>query len=165
MKFSKFLIALAAFLFSTGGAAIKACTLSGWQVASLRSGIAALVLFAYAPSSRKHWNGRTLLLAVAYAATLVLFVTANKLTTSANAIFLQSTGALYMLLLGPLVLQERIRGIDIVVIASVAAGAATSVHRQRRCWCHGDQSATRQHPCGRVWTHLGNHDHRPATPR
>ena len=31
----------AAFLFSTGGAAIKACSLGAWQVASLRSGIAA----------------------------------------------------------------------------------------------------------------------------
>ncbi|HHQ47890.1 MAG TPA: EamA/RhaT family transporter, partial [Acidobacteria bacterium] len=32
----------AAVLFSTGGAAIKACHLSGWQVASFRSGIAVL---------------------------------------------------------------------------------------------------------------------------
>jgi hypothetical protein len=34
----------AAILFSTGGAAIKACALSGWQVAGLRSGIAGLAI-------------------------------------------------------------------------------------------------------------------------
>ena len=38
---------------------------------------------------------------VAYAATVILFVQANKLTTAANAIFIQSTSPLYILLLGP----------------------------------------------------------------
>lgn len=119
------LLALAAFLFSTGGAAIKACTLTSWQVASLRSGIAALAMLAMAPAARRNWTLSlgTLPLAAAYAATLILFVAANKLTTSANAIFLQSTGPIYMLLLGPFVLKERIRRVDLVVIASVALGA------------------------------------------
>lgn len=121
---NRLLLALAAFLFSTGGAAIKACTLTGWQVASLRSGIAAITLYALVPAGRKIFHTRYLPIATAYAATLILFVTANKLTTSANAIFLQSTGPLYMLLLGPLVLKEKIRRIDLVVITSVAIGAA-----------------------------------------
>ena len=60
---------------------------------------------------------------MAYAATMILFVLANKLTTSANAIFLQSTAPLYLLLLGPLVLREPIRKIDLAVISTVAAGA------------------------------------------
>jgi len=49
-------------------------------------------------------------------------VLANKLTTSANAIFLQSTAPLYLLLLGPLVLKERIRRVDLAVVSAVAAG-------------------------------------------
>ena len=49
---------------------------------------------------------------------------ANKLTTSANAIFLQSTAPLYLLLLGPLVLREPIRRVDLFVISAVAAGAS-----------------------------------------
>ncbi len=61
---------------------------------------------------------------MAYAATLILFVLANKLTTSANAIFLQSTAPLYLLLLGPLVLRESIRKIDLAVISAVAIGAS-----------------------------------------
>jgi drug/metabolite transporter (DMT)-like permease len=87
------LLLAAAILFSTGGAAIKACSLSNWQVAGFRSGIAAVVLYIALPGARRHWNWRTWLIGLAYAATLVLFVLANKSTTSANAIFLQSTVA------------------------------------------------------------------------
>jgi drug/metabolite transporter (DMT)-like permease len=113
---------LAAFLFSTGGAAIKACSLTSWQIASFRSGIAALCMTALMPEARKNWTWRTFAVGVAYAATLIAFVAANKLTTSANAIFLQATAPLYLLLLGPLILKERIRGVDIVVFLAIAAG-------------------------------------------
>lgn len=111
-----------AVLFSTGGAAIKACSLSSWQVAGFRSGIAAAVLYLALPGARRGWTWRTWLVGLAYAATMILFVLANKLTTSANAIFLQSTAPLYLLLLGPLVLREPILKIDIAVISGVAAG-------------------------------------------
>jgi drug/metabolite transporter, DME family len=120
---NRLLLVGAALLFSTGGAAIKACSLSQWQVAGFRSGIAAVVLFMLLPGARRGWTWRTGLVGLAYAATLILFVIANKLTTSANAIFLQSTAPLYLLLLGPLVLREPIRKIDIAVISAVAAGA------------------------------------------
>jgi DME family drug/metabolite transporter len=113
----------AALLFSTGGAAIKACSLSSWQVAGFRSGIAAVVLYIALPGARRAWTRRTWLIGLAYAATMILFVLANKLTTSANAIFLQSTAPLYLLVLGPLVLREQIRRIDLAVISTVAAGA------------------------------------------
>jgi drug/metabolite transporter (DMT)-like permease len=112
-----------AVLFSTGGAAIKACTLSSWHVAGFRSGIAAAVLWLALPAARRNWNWRTWLIGLAYAATMILFVLTNKLTTSANAIFLQSTAPLYLLLLGPLVLRERILKVDIAVISGVAVGA------------------------------------------
>ena len=62
-------------------------------------------------------------MSIVYAVTLVMFVLANKLTTSANAIFLQSTSPLYFLLLSPLLLREPVRRIDLSVIAAVAAGA------------------------------------------
>jgi drug/metabolite transporter (DMT)-like permease len=120
---SRLFLFAAALLFSTGGAAIKACSLSSWQVAGFRSGIAALVLYVSIPGARRAWTGRTWLIGLAYAATMILFVLANKLTTSANAIFLQSTAPLYLLLLGPLVLREPIRKVDLAVISTVAAGA------------------------------------------
>jgi len=118
----RLLLVAAALLFSTGGAAIKAANLGGWQIACFRSGIAAIALLAALPGARRGWNLRTALVAVAYAATLILFVLANRLTTSANAIFLQATAPLYVLLLGPLLLGEPIRRADVVYIAAVGAG-------------------------------------------
>ena len=114
----------AALLFSTGGAAVKAVSLTGWQVASFRSGVAALVLLLAVPGVRKQFRWGMLPAAAAYAATLILFVLANRLTTSANAIFLQSTAPLYLLLLGPLVLKEPIRRADLVYMLAVGAGLA-----------------------------------------
>jgi drug/metabolite transporter (DMT)-like permease len=59
-----------------------------------------------------------------YAVTLTLFVNATKLTTAANAIFLQSTAPLYIVVAGPFVLGERIRRGDVVYLAGVGAGLA-----------------------------------------
>jgi len=115
-------LALAALLFSTGGAGIKAAAFTGWQIASFRSGIAAVVLWLVIPTARRSWTGRTVLVGVAYAATLVLFVLANRLTTSANTIFLQSTAPLYVLALSPWLLRERVRPADIGFMTLVALG-------------------------------------------
>jgi drug/metabolite transporter, DME family len=122
MRRYRVLLAVAAILFSTGGAAIKAIHLTAWQVASFRSGIAALVLLAALPESRRRWSWRIAPVAIAYAATLILFVVANRLTTAANAIFLQSTAPLFILLLAPLVLHEKITRGDIVYMLVVLAG-------------------------------------------
>lgn len=115
-------LAGAAVLFSTGGAAIKAAQFTSWQVASLRSGIAALALLLLLPAARRGWTWRAWLVGVAYAVTLTLFVLANKLTTSANTIFLQSTAPLYLLLLGPWLLREHVRPRDLGVMLAVAVG-------------------------------------------
>jgi drug/metabolite transporter, DME family len=115
---------MAAALFSTGGAAIKSCSLTSFQVAGFRSLVAALSLVVLMRGARRGFGPRSALVAVAYATTLVLFVLANKLTTSANTIFLQSTAPLYVLLLGPWLLGERIRRSDLVFMATVATGLA-----------------------------------------
>jgi DME family drug/metabolite transporter len=116
------LLMAAAVLFSTGGAAIKSISLTAWQIASFRSGIAALALTLFVPDGRRHWRWALLPVAAAYAATLVEFSLATKLTTSANAIFLQSTAPLYLLLIGPLVLKEPLTRSDLMFLAAVAAG-------------------------------------------
>lgn len=116
----------AALLFSTGGAVIKLTTLTSWQIAGLRSLAAAAVLFILLPESRRIAAPRVWPAAVAYAATLVLFVLGTKLTTSANAIFLQATAPLWILLLGPLLLGERNRPRDFALGAALAAGMACS---------------------------------------
>jgi drug/metabolite transporter (DMT)-like permease len=121
---NRLLLLAAAFLFSTGGAAIKSISLTAWQVASFRSAVAAAALLVLLPQALRKWTGRDLTVALAYAATMILFVAANKLTTSANAIFLQDTAPLYLLLLGPWLLHERLRRTDLLLVTLVAAGIA-----------------------------------------
>ena len=117
-------ILAAALLFSTGGAAIKAVSLGGWQIAAARSSIAALALALLIPSWRRGWTRRTLLVGMAYAATMILFVLGNRLTTAANVIFLQATAPLYLLFVGPLFLREKISRREIGVAVTLAAGMA-----------------------------------------
>ena len=119
---SRLEVLAAAALFSSGGAVIKAVHLAGWQVACLRSAVAALALFVLMREVRRRPNPRVLGVGLAYAATLILFVLANKLTTSASAIYLQSTAPLYVLLLSPWLLRERIRPRDVVFMIALACG-------------------------------------------
>ncbi len=120
----RLLILAAAFLFSTGGAAIKAAPVTPWQVASFRSAVAAVFLLLVLPDARRNWTWRMTPVAVAYAATLISFVIATRLTTAANAIILQSTAPFYVLLLSPFVLHEKIRRGDVIYMAVVASGMA-----------------------------------------
>jgi drug/metabolite transporter (DMT)-like permease len=53
---------------------------------------------------------------------LILYVLANKLTTAANTIFLQSAAPLYILLLGPWLLGERTRASDILFTGLLLGG-------------------------------------------
>ena len=119
---SKLYVVAGALLFSTGGTAIKLSTLSGWQVSCLRSFVAAIVLLLVSLRLGTVWTWRSWIVAVPYAATFTLFTLANKLTTAANAIFLQDTAPLYVLLLGPLLLRERVRALDLAFMAALVLG-------------------------------------------
>lgn len=112
----------AALLFSTGGAAVKACSLTPWQIAGFRSGLALILILLVLPASRTNWNRRTFAVALAYAATEILFVMGNKLTTAANAIFLQSIAPLHIVLLGPWLLGERLNKRDLPPLLLAAVG-------------------------------------------
>jgi drug/metabolite transporter (DMT)-like permease len=98
---------VAGALFSTGGAAVKLCQLSPWQIAGLRSLVAGVAIFVLLPRARRGWSWRIVPVAMAYAGTVVTFVFANKLTTAGSAIFLQATAPLHLAYLAPLLLGER----------------------------------------------------------
>ncbi|HSS75187.1 MAG TPA: EamA family transporter [Thermoanaerobaculia bacterium] len=119
---SRLRVLAAAALFSSGGAAIKAVHLTGWQVACFRSVIAALSLLILVREVRRRPTPRVLVVGLAYAFTMVLFVLSTKLTTAAAAIYLQSTAPLYVLLLSPWLLKESIRARDIVYMVVLALG-------------------------------------------
>ena len=114
-------VVAAALLFSTGGAGIKVESFTAAQVSMIRSGIAAVALLLWLRPRLSRPRG-AIVAGLVYAATLSLFVGATKLTTAANAIFLQSTAPLYLLILAPLILNERVRRRDVVYLTAVAAG-------------------------------------------
>ncbi len=113
---------LAAALFSTGGLAIKAIALNNWQVAGVRSAFAAAIVALLLPEARPRWRPSLFGPAFAYAAMLILFVSSTKLTTAANAIFLQATAPLYLVFLGPLLLKEPTRREDWLTLFILGAG-------------------------------------------
>ncbi len=119
---SRLQVLAAAALFSSGGALIKAVHFGGWQVASFRSMVAAAALFLLLREVRRRPTLRVLGIGVAYALTMIFFVLSNKLTTSASAIYLQSTAPLYVLLLSPWLLHERIRARDVAFMGALAVG-------------------------------------------
>ncbi|MCP3963289.1 MAG: EamA family transporter [bacterium] len=122
--FPRLQVVVAALLFSTGGVAIKSCALTSWQIASFRCGVAAVVMWLILPQARRRWDRRVVLVGLAYAATLTFYALANKATTAANSIFLQSTAPLYILLLAPVLLGERTRRRDLFLMVGMAAGMA-----------------------------------------
>jgi drug/metabolite transporter (DMT)-like permease len=115
-------LVIAALLFSTGGAAIKAAHFTGWQIASLRAGVAGITLIALMPGARRGWGWRPALVGSAYAVTCICFVLATRLTTSANAIFIQSASPLYVLLLAPLLLREPVAWRDVLLMLPIGVG-------------------------------------------
>jgi drug/metabolite transporter, DME family len=119
---SRLLLLAAAFLWSTAGAAMKLCQLSGWQIAGGRSLVAGTFLFLAVRDARRRPTVAVIATAVGYAATVTLFAVANKLTTAANAIFIQSTAPLWVVLLSPRLLGERPSRAELASIPVYALG-------------------------------------------
>src|SRR3954468_24471529 len=119
MRAAVLAVAAAAVLWSSGGLFIKLAPMPALSVACGRSLVAAIFyLLILRPNLRAaRWTT-----AAAYAGCIVTFVAATKLTTAANAIFLQYTGPAYVLLLSPLVLKEPLKRIDLVCVALSLAG-------------------------------------------
>src|SRR5216117_4440784 len=115
-------IIAAAILFSSGGAAIKWCGFDAWQLAAVRAWLALVTILALVPEARRGWSWRTVVVGFAYAATTLLYVQANKHTTAASAIFLQSTSPLFILLLAPWLLGEHATRRDIGQMAIMGVG-------------------------------------------
>src|SRR5664280_630143 len=92
-------VLIAAVLWSSGGILIKLVTLHPMQISFFRGIFAALVFAIIFRKKAFIFNGLTFVNGIFYAAILILFVIATKLTTAANAIFLQYTAPIYVCLL------------------------------------------------------------------
>jgi drug/metabolite transporter (DMT)-like permease len=116
------LLILTALLWSFGGILIKWVQWNPMAISGMRSAIGALTILAVFRGLKFTWSRDQIGGAVAYAGTVTLFVVATKLTTAANAILLQYTAPIHVVLFGPWFLGEPSRPRDTLSIAVLLGG-------------------------------------------
>ncbi len=113
-------ISFTAFLWSTSGFFIKYLTINAFQISFFRSLIAALTVFFITMAHKKklkfEFDKVSNFAAIFYAGILILFVLATKMTTAANAIFLQFTAPMYLVVLEPFFLKTKFDSKNVVTI-------------------------------------------------
>jgi len=98
---------------------------SDWQPLSIlagRSALAAGLFYVYLRGRRFRITPLHLVGATTFLATQYLYITSIKMTTAANAIFLQYTAPIYVMILGAWWLKERPTRADGVSVIAVMAG-------------------------------------------
>lgn len=115
------LLATAA-LWSIGGLLIKSVQWNSFGIAGARSFIALFVFLPFIRQCRFRLSVPMVAGTIAYSLTTILFTTANKLTTAANAILLQYTAPVFVIILASVFLHERMSRIDVLCVAGVLAG-------------------------------------------
>ncbi len=114
------LVALAALLWSSSGLFIKVLPLGALQIAFARSLVAALTIALVVklrggrPFPRP--DALAFACAAAYAGVLIFFVAATKLTTAANAIFLQFSAPIYLVFLEPRLAGRPVARRDLLAV-------------------------------------------------
>lgn len=111
-----------AILWSSGGLFIKLITLTPMQISFFRCLIAAIVFALLFRTKILRLNFLALVNSFAYAAVLILFVIATKTTTAANAIFLQSTAPIYVLIFEPIITKTKLQRINVITISVTFLG-------------------------------------------
>jgi drug/metabolite transporter (DMT)-like permease len=117
-------LVITAILWSSGGALIKLVSWNPVAIAGGRSLIAALVFLVVLGKPKFSFSLMQIGGAVSYALTVILFVTANKMTTAANGILLQYTAPLFAAVLGAWFLKEKVKKADWILIFFVTAGVS-----------------------------------------
>lgn len=115
-------MAATAFLWSIAGLFIKVIDWNPIAIAGMRSFIASIVILIYLKRPVIHFSFPQIAAAIANAATMLLFVCANKTTTAANAIILQYIAPVSTAFIGAILLKERTRIEHYAAIPVVLAG-------------------------------------------
>lgn len=117
-------IVLAALFWSLAGVFIKFLDLHPLAIVFYRSLFASLVFVPFLKVADFRLNGTLLISAITYTAAISAFVSANKLTTAANAIVLQYTAPVFVFLFARLALGERITSGNILTLSASMVGVA-----------------------------------------
>ena len=118
------LVFLASIFYSLGGICMKGIPWNGMAVNGGRTAIAVVVMGAYLLITKQklRFNRWILLGAVSVSLTNILFAIANKMTTAANAIVLQYTAPIFVIVLTALFMRKRPGGLDLGACAVVFGG-------------------------------------------
>ena len=115
-------LALTAFLWSTSGIAIKLVSWNPLAISGIRSLIAATLLVTVTRGFHFPRTGIGIAASVSYAATMITFVMANKMTTSANAIFLQYLSPAFVAVFAVFLLREFTSRMDWIILSGLIGG-------------------------------------------
>lgn len=121
-RFGIIMTILAATLWSTGGLFIKLLPLDAFSILFYRSFYAAVIFIIIFRKSLFRFNKLSLVSILFYAPLLIAFVASTKLTTAANAIFLQYTAPAVVLLLEPYFIRTKLTKINIFTVGVCFAG-------------------------------------------
>ncbi len=116
------LIILAAILWSSSGLLVKVITWSPLAILGARSLIASGVFLLYLRRWPRRITRWQMAGAAGYLGAQFFFITATKLTTAANAIFLQYTAPVYVSVLAYWLLGERPHRADWLTMAVIFVG-------------------------------------------
>lgn len=112
----------AALLWSSGGLFIKLISLSAMHLSFFRCSIAAITFALIFRKRILLFNKLSIINSLFYAVVLITFVIATKTTTAANAIFLQATAPIYVLIFEPLFNKTRYERINIITVGVCILG-------------------------------------------
>lgn len=115
---------LAAFLWSFAGVVTKYIPWNAMTIAAMRGAIAAVTIALVRRRWRVKLNFPTVASGICMAATTVLFMYANKMTTAANAIVLQYTAPIYIVLLSILLYRKKPKVLEIGTVLVTIGGIA-----------------------------------------
>jgi len=120
----RLLILAAALLWSLAGVFIKFLDVPPLTIVFYRSFFAALVFTPFVRRADWQVNGAVLVSVLTYTAAISAFVSANKLTTAANAIVLQYTAPIFVFLFARVVLRETISRLNGFALLAGMLGVA-----------------------------------------
>lgn len=115
---------IACILFSTGGILCKLIPWSPLAINGVRNllGGSLIGIYLLATHHRLRFNFKIVIGAICMGGVTTLFIVANKLTTAANAIVLQYSAPIWLILLSALLLKEKPRAKDVITIVIVLIG-------------------------------------------
>ena len=118
------LMVITAAMWSLGGIFIKLISWSPFLIAGIRSGISGSIMAMYMAATHTHFklNRYSVLAGVGLAFSATLFTIANKLTTAANAIVLQYTAPIFILIISAIFFKQKMQKRDVLVVCITMGG-------------------------------------------